>query len=422
MPHLRRLAIMAILGLFTAPLAAADWPQFRGPNRDGVSKETGLLQSWPADGPSLEWSTKGLGGGYSTVSIANGRIYTLGNSPDKKADKKKNRGQLSYLVALDTRDGKQLWASEVGPAGGNLGCTPTVDGDFIFALGQKGDLVCIDKDGKQVWHRNLEKEFGGKKGGWSYCESPLVDGDRVLVTPGGDEATIAAFNKKTGETVWKCPIHTRHTEAGYSSIVISNAGGVKQYVQLFNGGLVGISTDGKVLWTHEKLGGNTANIPTPIVLDDFVFSSIGYGRGASLMKLKADGQAVSAEEVYYKRELTNKHGGVIKVGDLVYGDTDDSGHPFCADFKTGKLQWKRQDGQGEGGGSASVTYADGRLYFHYDNGTMALVKAVADKYEEVGSFHAPKRNGASWAHPVISDGHLYLREGDYLYCYDIRAK
>src|SRR6185312_13143332 len=238
MPHLRRLAIMAILGLFTAPLAAADWPQFRGPNRDGVSKETGLLQSWPADGPSLEWSTKGLGGGYSTVSIANGRIYTLGNSPDKKADKKKNRGQLSYLVALDTRDGKQLWASEVGPAGGNLGCTPTVDGDFIFALGQKGDLVCIDKDGKQVWHRNLEKEFGGKKGGWSYCESPLVDGDRVIVT----------------------------------------AGGVKQYVQLFNGGLVGISTDGKVLWTHEKLGGNTANIPTPIVLDDFVFSSIGYGR------------------------------------------------------------------------------------------------------------------------------------------------
>lgn len=419
MPHFRPFASMALAALFSAPLAAADWPQFRGPNRDGVSKETGLLQSWPAQGPPLEWSVKGLGGGFSTVSVADGRIYTLGNMPDKKAAK--NPKQLSYLIALDRKDGKQIWASEVGPAGGNLGCTPTVDGGHIYALGQMGDLVCIDKNGKRVWARNLQKEFGGQKGGWNYCESPLVDGDRVVVTPGGSEATIVAFNKNTGETLWKCPIATRHKEAGYSSIVISHAGGVKHYVQLFNGGLVGISTDGHVLWTHEKLGGNTANIPTPIVLDNFVFSSIGYGRGASLMKLTADGQAVSAEEVYYKRELTNKHGGVIKVGDFVYGDTDDSGHPFCADFKTGKLKWKRKD-QGDGKSSAAVTYADGRLYFHYENGTMALVKAVADAYEEVGSFQAPKRNGASWAHPVISDGRLYLREGDYLYCYDIRAK
>ena len=417
MPRFRLFASLSFLALIATQLVAEDWPQFRGPNRDGVSNEKDLLQSWPAEGPPLEWSVKGLGGGFSTVSVAKDRIYTLGNAPDKE----KKRGQLSFLVALNRKDGQQVWTSEVGPAGGSLGCTPTVDGDRIYALGQIGDLVCIDGDGKRVWHRQLEKDFGGKKGGWNYCESPLVDGDKLIVTPGGKDATVVALNKKTGETIWKCPIPTRRNEAGYSSVVIADVGGIKHYVQLFNGGLVGISTEGKVLWTHEKLGGNTANVPTPIVIGDMIFSSIGYGRGASLMKLKADGQAISAEEVYYKRELTNKHGGVIKVGDFVYGDTDDSGRPYCADFKTGKVKWVRKN-QGTGGGSAAVTYADGRLYFHYDNGTMALVKAVADDYEEVGSFQAPKRSGPSWAHPVVSNGRLYLREGDMLYCYDIRAK
>ena len=417
MPRFRLFASLSFLALIATQLVAEDWPQFRGPNRDGVSNEKDLLQSWPAEGPPLEWSVKGLGGGFSTVSVAKDRIYTLGNAPDKE----KKRGQLSFLVALNRKDGQQVWTSEVGPAGGSLGCTPTVDGDRIYALGQIGDLVCIDGDGKRVWHRQLEKDFGGKKGGWNYCESPLIDGDKLIVTPGGKDATVVALNKKTGETIWKCPIPTRHNEAGYSSVVIADVGGIKHYVQLFNGGLVGISTEGKVLWTHEKLGGNTANVPTPIVIGDMIFSSIGYGRGASLMKLKADGQAISAEEVYYKRELTNKHGGVIKVGDFVYGDTDDSGRPYCADFKTGKVKWVRKN-QGTGGGSAAVTYADGRLYFHYDNGTMALVKAVADDYEEVGSFQAPKRSGPSWAHPVVSNGRLYLREGDMLYCYDVRAK
>ncbi len=417
MPHFRIFASLSFVALIASPLVAEDWPQFRGPNRDGVSNEKGLLQSWLAEGPPLEWSVKGLGGGYSTVSVAKDRIYTLGNAPDKE----KKRAQLSFLVALNRKDGQQVWTSEVGPAGGSLGCTPTVDGDRIYALGQFGDLVCINGNGKRVWHRQLEKDFEGKKGGWNYCESPLVDGDKLIVTPGGKDATVVALNKKTGQTIWKCPIPTRHNEAGYSSVVIAEVGGIKHYVQLFNGGLVGISTEGKVLWTHEKLGGNTANVPTPIVIGDMIFSSIGYERGASLMKLKADGQAISAEEVYYKSELTNKHGGVIKVGDFVYGDTDDSGRPYCADLKTGKVKWVRKN-QGTGGGSAAVTYADGRLYFHYANGTMALVKAVADDYEEVGSFQAPKRSGPSWAHPVVSDGRLYLREGDMLYCYDIRAK
>jgi outer membrane protein assembly factor BamB len=416
-----RIVLASLLAaLLVGPITADDWPQFRGPNRDGVSKEKGLLQEWPEKGPPLEWSAKGLGGGYSTVSVAKDRIYTLGNLPDKE----KKRGTLSYLIALNRKNGEIVWTAEVGRAGGDLGCTPTVDGDRIYALGQFGDLVCIDKDGQRVWQRDLVKDFGGVKGGWSYCESPLVDGDRIVVTPGGKKSTIVALDKLTGKTIWECPIDIRgeHTEqAGYSSVVIATVGGNKHYVQLFNGGLVGVGTDGKLLWTHEKLGRNTANVPTPIVIGDTIFSSIGYGRGASLVKLKADGQAVSVEEIYYKRELTNKHGGVIKVGDFVYGDTDDSGHPFCADVKTGKVVWKRKD-QGDGRDSASVTYADGRIYLHYQNGYVALVKAVADDYEEVGGFTPPKLNGSSWAHPVVSDGRLYLREGDMLYCYDVRKK
>jgi outer membrane protein assembly factor BamB len=402
---------LALLVL-AAAAPAADWPQFRGPQRDNVSKETGLLKSWPKDGPPLEWEAKGLGGGYSSLSIAGDRIYTLGNKGDK-----------TFVVALERDGGKVVWTGEVGRSGGNLGCTPTVDGDRVYALGQEGDLVCLDvKDGKRIWHHNLLKEFGGSYGGWHYCESPLVDGDRVIVTPGGEKATLVAFDKKTGETAWKCPVSTKRHEAGYSSAVVATVGGVRQYVQLFNGGLVGVSTDGRVLWTYEKLGDNTANIPTPVVLKDEVLAVAGYGKGGALLKLTADGKDVSAKEVYFKGELTNKHGGIVVVGDYVYGDTDDQGRPYCIEVKTGKVKWKRESRQGKGDGSASVTYADGRLYFHYQNGVVALVEASPEGYKEVGSFAVPKKEGAAWAHPVVAGGKLYLREGDRLYCYDVREK
>jgi outer membrane protein assembly factor BamB len=388
-----------------------DWPQFRGPDRDGVSKETGLLKAWPEGGPPLVWTATGLGGGYSSLSVAGDRIYTLGN-----------KGKVSHVVALDRATGKPAWTAEVGAAGGNLGCTPTVDGDRVYALGQAGDLVCLDARGQRVWHRNLVKEFGGVKGAWQYCESPLVDGDRVVVTPGGKDATLVALDKGTGKTLWKCPAPVRHTEAGYSSVVVAEAGGVRHYVQLINGGLVGVGTDGRFLWKYERLGPNTANIPTPIVVGEHVFASAGYGKGGALLRLKADGKNVTAEEVYFRRELTNKHGGVVRVGDHLYGDTDDDGRPFCAEFKTGKVLWKRKPDQGSGSGSASVTAADGRLYFYYEDGAVALVEASPAGYKEVGSFRVPKRSGPSWAHPVVSDGRLYVRAGDLLYCYDVRAK
>lgn len=402
---------MLVLLNFAPVAPSADWPQFRGPNRDDISKETGLLKTWPNDGPPLAWQIKDLGSGYSSVSVVGDRIYTLGN-----------KGKVTKAFALERDNGKVVWSAEVGPSGGDLGCTPTVDGDYLYALGQQGDLVCLQtKDGERVWQRNLLKDFNGSIGNWHYCESPLVDGDHVIVTPGGTEATVVALDKKTGETVWKCGFTLKSPQAGYSSAVIAEVGGIKQYIKLTDGGLVGVSTDGKPLWQYEKLAPNTANIPTPVVLKDQVFAVAGYGKGGALLQLKANGKDVKAEEVYFNGELTNKHGGVLIVGDYAYGDTDDQGKPYCAEVKTGKVVWKRKGNEGKGNGSASVTYADGRLYFHYQNGVVALVEASPDGYKETGSFQV-KTDGNAWAHPVVVGGRLYLREGDALFCYDVREK
>jgi outer membrane protein assembly factor BamB len=388
----------------------ADWPQFRGPNRDAHSPDTGLLKEWPTEGPPLVWKATGVGSGYSSVSVTGGKLFTMGN-----------KGKSSYVVAVDLEGGKVLWSQEIGRSGGNLGSTPTVDGDRVYAVGQSGDLVCLNAEtGKEQWHRNFETDFRGKCGGWHYTESPLVDGDRLVCTPGARDATMAALDKKTGEVIWKCAAPLEDTTAGYSSVVVADVGGVRQYVQLLAGGVIGVAAkDGKFLWKYEALGHNTANIPTPIVLGDHVFCAAGYGKGGALLHLVPTDDGVTATEVYFNRDLTNKHGGLVIVGDYVYGDHDDSGHPFCAEVKTGKVVWRKKD-RGAGAGSASVAYADGRLYFQYDNGTVALVEASPEGYKEVSTFQAPKHEGPSWAHPVIAGGRLYLREGDAVCCYNVK--
>jgi outer membrane protein assembly factor BamB len=409
----RLLATLLAVGLVLGTRAAEpDWPQFRGPNRDDLSKDTGLLKKWPEGGPTLDWKGTGVGSGYSSLAIAGERIYTLGN-----------KGATTHLHALDRKTGKHLWSVEVGKAGGNLGCTPTVDGDRVYTVAQEGDLACVDTATKKVvWKKNFRTDFGGRYGGWRYCESPLIDGDRLICTPGGTDAIMVALNKKTGEVVWKTPSPFRNTRAGYSSAVVAEVGNVRHYVQVTDVGTLGVrASDGKVLWTYGKFAGNTANIPTPIVLGDHVFTAVGYGRGGSLLKLVADGDGVKAEEVYHKRELTNRHGGVVLVGGHVYGDYDQAGTPFCADVKTGKVLWTRKRDRRGGSGSAAVTYADGHLYFLYQDGTMALVKASTAGYDEVSRFKVPGISSPAWAHPVVVGGKLYLRGNNAVYCYDVKA-
>ena len=400
-----------------AKSTAADWPQWRGPGRDGVCTEKGLLESWPEPGPKLLWQSDVLGKGMSSVAISGGRIYTLGQIKGK-----------THLVAVSRQDGTELWTAEIGP--GSPNCTPTVSDGRVFSLGREGDLVCSDAEtGHELWRKNLPRDFGGQMmSGWGYSESPLVDGDRLICTPGAADAMIVALDARTGGTVWAAPAPANwggdrgKDGAGYSSIVLSLGAGVRQYVQLTGRGMVSVAAkDGTVLWTYNRVANGTANIPTPIVSDDLVFCSSGYGTGAALLRLVSDGPGVKAEEVYFleAKELQNHHGGMVRVGNLIYcGHGHNNGFPMCIDMPTGKRLWKEQ--RGAGTGSAAVLYADGRLYFRYENGEMALVDADPAEYRLVSHFTLASVKGKSWPHPVIADGRLYIRDQETLLCYDIR--
>lgn len=409
------LTLMAGLTL-TAFASGGDWPSWRGPNRDGISKETGLLASWDEGGPPLVWKAQGLGGGYASVIVVKGRIFTTGTE----------QGQTT-VVALDLKSGKKLWSAPVG-SGGGPNCTPTYDDGLVYALSKKGDLVCLDAEtGDLKWRKNFPRDFGGKMmSGWGYSESPLIDGDRLICTPGAKDAAMAALNKKTGETIWKTSIddlgRRGRDGAGYSSIVVAEVGKIRQYVQLMGRGLIAVNAkDGRFLWNYNRIANGTANIPTPIVKDNFVFCSSGYGAGAALLKLTAKGDGVEAEEVYFQpgNKLQNHHGGMICVGDYIYfGHGHNKGFPICVNMLSGKVAWFK--GRGPGSGSAAIVYAEGRLYFRYQSGDMALIEATPEGYREHGTFKIPKSSGPSWPHPVVSGGKLFLRAQDVLFCYDIK--
>lgn len=409
------LSIVVFSGL-TFNAQAADWPQWRGPKRDGLSQETGLLKEWPAGGPKLLWQQKDIGEGYSTPAVVGDRIYVMGN-----------RGMEDEFVAcLAVKDGKQIWSTRVGKVGENRGpqypgsrSTPTVDGELLYALGSDGDLVCLETaSGKLRWQKNLRADFGGEPGAWAYSESPLIDGDVLVCTPGGKEATLVALNKKTGDMVWKSSLESAD-QAAYASAIVVNVDGKKEYVQFLQKGVVGVDAKtGKFLWRYERTAqGSPANIPSPVALGDLVYSSTGRG-GAGLVKLSADGEGVKAEQVYYQGKLPTSIGGAVLVDGYLYGTTNQG--LVCADFATGETKW-----QDRSIGAAAVCYADGRLYLHGENGEVALVLASPEGYRELGRFTPPDQPERSkgvkaWAYPVVANGRLYLRDQGLLWCYDVR--
>ena len=385
-----------------------------------------MLQEWPAGGPSLLWKAEGSGRGYTSLAIANGRGFLVGDSISGVDDKDE------YLICIDIRDGKRLWAVKAGapwmsgqPSWQSSRSTPTVDGDRVYALTAEGDLFCCDvATGREHWRKNLKKDFGGNKAdSWGYSESVLIDGKQLVCTPGGEKATMVSLDKLTGDTIWTT-VREGDRGAGHASIVISKIGDVRVYVQTTGGGALGVRAgDGKLLWSY-PIDKTTAVIPTPIVRDDLVFISAGYGRGGALLKQSPDGAGgVAMSEVYpLKKELGNKHGGVLLIGDYLYGDTDSSGVPFCANLTTGDIKWNKTRPAG-GSGTFSIAAADGRLYLHFEKGTMVLAKADPEAFVEVSSFTIPgSGERPSWAHPVILDGKLYLRENNMVLCYDIREK
>ncbi len=401
-----------------------DWPQWQGPDRTAVSKETGLLREWPKSGPPLVWKATKLGGGYSSPSVAAGRIFGMSY-----------RGGDEGVWALDEATGKELWWARVADAkkvghGEGSRCTPTVDGDLVFALGTGGDLVCLNvKDGKEVWHKNLPSDFGGKMmSGWGYSESPLIDGDKLICTPGGKDATIVALNKKTGELLWKAPV-PGGDGAAYASAIPVEFGGRREYVQFLQKGVAGVDAEnGKFLWRYNHPANGTANAATPIYHDGAVFAASAYNTGGGLVKLTKEGDgSVKADEVWFtKNDMQNHHGGVILLDGYLYGANggNSGGYLICLDFKTGKVMWDERDKPGRKGVSkGSVALADGRIYYRQEDGTMILFEPSPKEYMERGRFQQPERSKApAWAHPVIANGKLYVADQDNLFCYDVKAK
>jgi len=413
---LRRTFAVMVWSLLVVPAWGADWPQWRGPERSGISQETGLRAEWPAEGPKLVWQVKNVDDGYSTPAVVGDRLYLISN---KGMDNE-------FVQALDTADGKQLWATHLGKVGVNRGpqypgsrSTPTVDGDAIYALGSDGDLACLDRaTGAIRWLKNVRAVYHGEPGAWAYSESPLIDGDVLVCTPGGKDATFVALDKRTGDLLWKSAL-SEGDQASYASAIIVEVGGLKQYVQFVQKGLVGLDArSGKLLWRYAKTAtGSPANIPTPVAADAFVYSGTNRG-GGGLVQLKVGNDAVEATEVYFAPKLPTSIGGAVKVGGYLYGTN--TGGLMCVDFATGEVKW-----QDRSVGAGSVCYAENRIYVHGEKGDLALVEATPEAYREKGRITPPDQpergKSAAWAYPIIAGGRLYIRDLGTLWSYDVSS-
>ena len=405
------LMVVAAVVLSLAAVDAADWPQFQGPDRTRLSKETGLLKEWPTAGPRVIWTANNLGGGYGSIAVAADRVFLQGA-----------RGTDSVVIALNRADGKEVWAKPLGPVatrmrtpmGAGPRGTPTVDGDQLYVLTESGDLACLKTtDGSVVWQLNILKEFGGSQLSWLISESPLVDGPHVVVSPGGPGAGMVKLDKMTGKTVWTSK--ELGDTAAYSSITVADVQGVRTYITFTAQAGVGVrASDGKLMFRYPKAVNNVANIATPIFFNNKVFFTSGYGAGGGLLDLTVKDGEVAAAEVYHTNDMRNHHGGVVLVDGHLYGFSDLI--LTCLEFATGKVIWRdRSVGKG------SVTYADGHLYIQSENNMFALAEATPSGYREKGRFAIPDKGQMSWAHPAISDGRLYVRNQDTLLVYDIKA-
>jgi outer membrane protein assembly factor BamB len=402
---IKRLVFCVLAGSLAA--AAADWPQWRGPERDGISQESGLLQKWPEGGPPLAWKATGLGEGFASVAVAGGRVITQGQAGGGQA-----------VITFDEATGRQLWKAPNGDAylnrrGGGPRGTPTIDGDTAYVLGSNGSLIALEAaTGTQLWRTNVLQRFNARNINWGLSESPLIDGRQLIVNAGGGGASIVAIDKNNGNVIWK----SLDDEAGYSSAMVVEAGGVRQYILLTGEAAVGVRADnGKELWRYRRVSNSTANVATPVVRGDQVFVSSDYGTGGGLLKLAANGDGVNADEVYFNRDMRNHYNTPVLIGDYLYGYS--SRILTCMNFATGEVAWQdRSVGKGQ------VIAADGLLYLLSEDGVVGLAEATPEGYRERSRFSIPSGEYPTWTLPVVANGRLYLREQDTLYAYDVSAK
>jgi outer membrane protein assembly factor BamB len=435
--NLRPLVLLCC-ALCISTACGADWPQWRGPERTGVSNETGLLKSWPEKGPKLLWTFKNAGEGFSSFAVVGPTLYTLGT-----------RDGNEIIIALDVAKGTELWSATIGPifkALGNWGhgprSTPTIDDDRLYALGSQGDLVCVDitNKGKEIWRKNFQKDFGGdlmdETGNWGYSESPLIDGPYLICTPGGDQGTLAALNKKDGTVVWRSKELTN--KAPDSSLMPAVIHGVRQYIQnSYKNGVGGFisgvaAQDGKVLWTMPIFKGPSYDVaPTPLVKDNLVYMTTYNPRtGCHCFELDKNFKAKELYSSDNQKVLKNNHGGVVLIGDHVYGHSDKS-RWVCQDLKTGDQAWETEEFLSTITGS--ITAADGRLYLFTQDGEVGLVEANPKEFKAISSFKLPEaskipktiltsQSSRAWTHPVVSGGRLYVRDHDLVFSFDVKSK
>ncbi len=393
----------------TATAKGTGWFQYGGPNRDNRSLETGLLKSWPADGPRQTGVGRDLGIGYSTVTLADGKILTMGS-----------RDSDEYVICLNEETLRQEWAVRIGRTrpdgqGGGPRGTPTIDSDRVYALGANGDLVCLRlANGEQVWGGNILNEFGANNIVWGISESPLVDGDKVVVTPGGQGAAMVALNKTNGRLIWKAAV-PGNPQTGYSSAIIVETGGVRQYVNFVHTGTIGVRADtGKFLWGNSSSANGTANCSSPLEWKGNVFSASGYGTGGALVRLTGSRNGVSETLAYHTKDMKSHHGGMVIDGDYLYGT--DEAVLKCLDIATGNVMW-----QNRSVGKGAVVYADGQIILRSEEGQVAMFEATPKEYRETGRFRPTNRGDRpAWPHPVVANGKLYLRDQETLAVYSLK--
>jgi len=356
------------------------------------------------------WLFKDCGLGYSGPAIVGDRLYILGA-----------RNEEEQLICLQASNGKELWSASIGPIlengwGNGPRSTPTVDGELVFALGGQGNLICCNtKDGSQVWSKAMQ-DLGGSRPVWGYSESPAIYGEKILCTPGGEKGAIVALDKISGDLIWQT--NELDDIAHYSSIVTTEHLGKPIGIQLLVSRLVGIDLEnGDVLWTSPWQG-RVAVVPTPVVWEDKVYVTAGYGAGCMMVQMNDDH---SVTPIYDNKLMVNHHGGVIRIGKNLFGHSDKKGWT-CQDFDTGKKVWQEKHELGKG----AIAYADGRFYCLSENdGDVVLIAASADGWQEHGRFRLDPQTelrsdrGKIWTHPVIAGGRLYLRDQELLFSFDV---
>jgi outer membrane protein assembly factor BamB len=415
---IKLLIITAVMLNISGIGLAQDWPQWRGANRDGVSKENNLNLDWANKKPQTAWIFRQAGAGYSSPTIVGTTLYCQGATDNK-----------GFVFALDTKTGNLKWKQKLGeetvpdrencPRG-----SITADGGKLYLIRGIGQIHCLSAaDGKVLWQKDFTSDFNGKlMSRWGFSESPLIDGNLVVCTPGGSDGTMVALDKNTGEVVWRTKEWT--DEAGYSSPIVAEVDGIRQYIQQAAKGVAGVSAkDGKLLWKVDVPGYKVAIVPTPIYNDHTVYITAGYNAGCTGIKLTKEGAGIKADTIYTNKNMVNQHGGVVLVNGYLYGHSDLSGW-VCQNLKTGEKVWSRRNKDGVVRGS--ITGVDNHLILLDErSGTFAVAAASPEGWKELGRMELPERtqmqtiDNMTWAHPVIADGKLYLRDHDLLFSFDL---